>query len=317
MSEQPTTPLVPATEQPATEPSATEPSATEPPAAVPSGPAVPPPAPGVAPYDPAQVWAVPPVLLPPVRRDRRWVRTALRWTAAAVVCAVVGTGTAFGVMAPKRTDVPGLKTPADSRYVFPQLALPPLPPKASTPEQGQTTLGHPEHAADLRKLLLPAPLGAKVQSSFLPDASGWYPVSSYLNDFGSNDQLRSELNDYAVRHIAAESWTTADGVRTQVYLLGFRSDGDASFVYLEDTTDIRPAGATSMSTDSTIGFEGLLPATQTQSLVQPVGPGRPAIRVGLINLGEVEAVVVMSSPKTVPLLNFRQVVSLQGELLQG
>lgn len=262
---------------------------------------------------------LPPTPLTPERRKRPWLRTTLRWSTAVVVCAAVGTGTAFAVMAPKRTDVPGLRTPADSRYAFAPLSLPHLPPKAVGPAQDHARTGHAEHAADLRKLLLPPPVGADRKPALKLDPNGWYGNASYVADFGGNVVTAAELNDYGVRHIAAESWTAADGVRTQIYLLGYRSQGDASFAYSEDQGTLRPTDGTVMGVDSSSPavFSGLLPDTQTSVLSQASGLGRRAVRMALINAGDVEAIVVMSSPDQVPLLNFEQVVDLQGEMLQG
>jgi len=322
MSEQPVT------EQPAAVPAAAEQSAVEQPltaeqqsAAVPapplpSGPPLPP-GPPIGPYDPAQLWAVPPHLAPPVRRKRTWVRTALRWSTAVVVCAAVGAGTAMAGMSPRRTDIPGLRTPADSRYAFPRLKLPPLPPKADTPAQDRARTGNQGHAADLRKLLLPAPLGAKADSS-LPGATGWYPTASYVTAMGGDTELGSELSDFGVRHITARGWTTPDGVSTTIYLLGFRSDSDANHAYVADLSSTRPKAAVSPDTDTSVTFPGFVDSTYTGALSQAPAPGRPGMRIAFVNVGDVEAVVVMSSgTKAVPLVNFRQVVALQGELLQG
>ncbi|HZU59178.1 MAG TPA: hypothetical protein VFA06_25080, partial [Actinocrinis sp.] len=60
------------------------------------------------------------------RRSRRR-RNALRWIGAVAVTLAVGGGTAFALTIPQRTDMPGLGTPSDGRYAFPQLSLPALP----------------------------------------------------------------------------------------------------------------------------------------------------------------------------------------------
>jgi hypothetical protein len=313
MSEQPTpAPSAPADAQP----TISAPSAPSAPAdAQPQPPT--PPGPPVGPYDPANVWAVPPFLAPPVRRDRAAVRTVLRWSTAAVLCLAVGVGTAFAVLAPRRTDLPGLRTPGDGRYAFPALKLPALPPKASTPAQGKAVNGDPDHAANLTGLLLPAPLGAKSDPSPSSDPGGWYPLSSYLADMGNSTQLGSDFNEFGLRHITARAWTGADGVRTVVYLLGFRTDSDASAVYLDDLSGTRPTAGTLLDTDPSATFPGLLDITRATSLSQNSSQGRSAMRVAFMTTGDVEAVVVMSDARAVPLVNFQQVVALQGELLQG
>ena len=74
---------------------------------------------------------------------------------ASTAASVVGVGCAFAVMAPPRTDLPGLKTPSDGRYVFAPLSLPTLAPGQLPP--GDLANTGEQHMADIRKLLLPAP----------------------------------------------------------------------------------------------------------------------------------------------------------------
>ncbi|RAJ29642.1 hypothetical protein K353_06624 [Kitasatospora sp. SolWspMP-SS2h] len=76
--------------------------------------------------------------------------------AAVLLTLVTGAATAVLVTLPDRTDVPGLATPNDGRYAFPELTLPPLPAGASAPSDYKVRT----HAADLRGLLLPLPEGA-------------------------------------------------------------------------------------------------------------------------------------------------------------
>lgn len=85
-----------------------------------------------------------------LRARRR--RAAVRWSAAVVVCALAGTGTALAVTAQERTDLPGLATPKDGRYTFPALVLPQLPTGKAVPKENTN-----RHAAELRALLLPTP----------------------------------------------------------------------------------------------------------------------------------------------------------------
>ena len=275
----------------------------------------PPPAP--VSHDLVNVWAVPPHLAPSPPRDRAWIRTALRWTTAVVVCVAVGVGTVVAVTAPRRTDIPGLKTPSDNRYTFPHLALPALPPKAVTPAQGVAATGEANHAADLRKLLLPAPLGAKTVKGFLPDTTGWYPAASYIKDMGGKPELTSEFSAFGLRHIAARAWVAADGTRTTVYLLQFPDGIDVGTVFDGDSASTRPKDVTALVADGSLVFPGLEGSARTTVLAQPAGHGGRSVRMAYVQVGDVEAVIVMSDPKAVPLVNFRQVVTLQGELLQG
>lgn len=71
--------------------------------------------------------------VPAAPKDRRKLFAALRWTAAVLVFAAVGTGVAYEVTQPVRTDIPGLSTKADGRWAYPALAKPTLPPGAALP----------------------------------------------------------------------------------------------------------------------------------------------------------------------------------------
>src|SRR6185437_1020159 len=94
-----------------------------------------------------------PVAEPKPKRPFPW-----RWAGAVVTALAVGAGCAFAVMAPQRTDLPGLKTADDGRYVFAPLNLPSLAPGQLAPGDASNTGG--QHLADIRKLLLAAPQGA-------------------------------------------------------------------------------------------------------------------------------------------------------------
>ncbi|MEZ0092796.1 hypothetical protein [Streptacidiphilus sp. EB129] len=271
-------------------------------------------APVPAPTGEDTVWAVPAHLAPPARRSRPWLRTALRWSIATVLCAAVGTGTAFAVMAPDRTDLPGLKTPADGRYVFPAFVLPPMPSAASDTENTPSDGSHPLHTADLRGLLLPVPVGGRLAAAY-PGAHGWYPSSAYAAKFTTGASLLTTFADRGLRHIAATAWTAPDGTRTEIYLLAFRSETTASERVLQDTLNLRLAAAPKAVSDTTTVFPGL--NTAPGVLIQPAGGAQPAVDLGMVNEGDVEEVVVMSNPKAVSPTAFQQVMILQGEILQS
>ncbi|WP_282202062.1 hypothetical protein [Kitasatospora fiedleri] len=135
---------------------------TPPQPAAPAAPATPPPPPPAQPLDP---WAPPasdpfqpPASDPDPARARTGSDRRRGWQvgAAVLLTLVTGAATAVLVTLPDRTDVPGLATPNDGRYAFPELTLPPLPAGASAPSDYKVRT----HAADLRGLLLPLPQGA-------------------------------------------------------------------------------------------------------------------------------------------------------------
>ncbi|MFK0193876.1 hypothetical protein [Kitasatospora sp. NPDC090308] len=124
----------------------------------PAAPATPPP-----PAQPLDPWAPPapdpfqpPAEAPAGARTGSDRRRGWQVGAAVLLTLVTGAATAVLVTLPDRTDVPGLATPNDGRYAFPELTLPPLPAGASAPSDYKVRT----HAADLRGLLLPLPKGA-------------------------------------------------------------------------------------------------------------------------------------------------------------
>ena len=275
--------------------------------------------PGLQPGQPlyTQAWGVPQYLggLPPEpKRERPWLRTLLRWSIAGVVFLAVGSLTTLAVSLPNRTDMPGLKTPGDNRYVFPALQLPELPPNGLGPAEGDAQNGTTLHLADLRGLLLPAPVGAKPDASY-PGLKGWYPQAKYTGEFTDASALASKFADYGLRHIAATAWTGPDGTRTEIYLLAFRSSNSASALYNFDISGTQPASAPLVIAQNDVTFPAL-GGTSVTTLAEPSGAAAPT-DVAFLNNGDVEAVIVMSNAQAINPVTFTQVVTLQGELLQG
>ncbi|MFB4422953.1 hypothetical protein C5F59_017865 [Streptomyces sp. QL37] len=186
------------------------PAATDVPAATPLPP---------VPQDPPVLPAQDPTPAAP-RPPRRVLRAVLRWTAAVLVLGGIGTGTAAGITAMDRTDVPGLATRDDGRWDYPALSLPALPAGAPRPF---TDFNAAEvHHADLRRLLLPAPAGATVDKDL---DGGWVDIARYAAEYGKGDRaaVTEQLENSALRHIAARGWTMPDGTSSRVYLLQFNS----------------------------------------------------------------------------------------------
>jgi hypothetical protein len=264
---------------------------------------------------PPTAWAVPPQLAGPSRAPRPWLWTALRWSVAAGLFLLVGAATAIGVAAPARTDLPGLGTPSDHRYAFPPLKLPPLPPGAVGPNESHAAGGDQAHAADLRKLLLPGPVGAKPDSSF-PGSTGWYSPTAYAAKFNDQSSLLAQFADSGLRHIAATAWTGPDGTRTEIYLLAYRSSTTASNGFSYDGDNSVLLAESGANVDSGIRFPGI----GSGSVIAEVGPltaSEPAADIAYLSCGDVEVVVMMTNPRSVNPVTFKQVVGLQNELLQG
>ena len=107
----------------------------------------------------------------PVKKERRVLRAALRWTAAVAVFVAAGASAAYGIAGMERTDVPGLATASDGRWVYPEITLPPLPSGSPGPFAETNRAG--AHYADLRALVLPAPEGATDDKACAARTAGW------------------------------------------------------------------------------------------------------------------------------------------------
>ncbi|HZP50737.1 hypothetical protein [Actinocrinis sp.] len=251
------------------------------------------------------------------RRSRRR-RNALRWTGAVAVMIAVGGGTAFALAIPQRTDMPGLGTSSDGRYAFPQLSLPALPAGQPAPassagaESGQ-------HLADIRKLLLPKPVGATTQP-VKNAVDGWLADPSPL--FIDQDGKRI-LAEYGLRHTAAASWNATDNATTTIYLLQFADNKAASAAQsaLADgnlTALDEPALSTAITgVPSNVAAQDLVVLSSgvngEYSTVK--GSGKVA-EYGSFVSGDTVAVITQSGPAGLQFAPFKQVMILQAELLQ-
>ncbi|CAM5392548.1 hypothetical protein STANM309S_04681 [Streptomyces tanashiensis] len=211
----------------------------------------------------------------------------VRWTAAVLVCGGVGAGTAMGITAMERTDVPGLATESDGRWEYPRLALPALPEGVLRPysdgNDGEV------HHADLRKLLLPAPAGATVDPKL---KGGWAGTDSYLALLEESDRgtVKEYLADSALRHVAARGWTTPDGTTTRIHLLRFSSVAFAEDFKDEVTREVSkssrlPLGVEAVKIDMSV--QGRSPCrtsrstrTRRRSRTAPSRPAGPTSRRG-------------------------------------
>ncbi|MFJ3815328.1 hypothetical protein [Streptomyces sp. NPDC090056] len=297
MTEQALTPAPPAPSVPA--------SAPEP---------VPAPAPEPVPAPEAASVSVP---APAPKRSRRPLLWGIvRWTAAVLVCGGVGAGTALGITALERTDVPGLATESDGRWDYPELALPALPEDAPRPwtegNDGEI------HHADLRELLLPAPAGATADPKL---DGGWTGLDSYLALLPEKDRagVREYMADSALRHVAARGWTTPDGTTTRVHLLRF-----ASVAFAEDFKDETMEGV-SKTTRMPLGVEAAeidaslqkiaVPYLSLYSYAETEPYGSEQTRWAYIQAGDTIGVVTQTRKGGTLTVPFQQTVALQAQLL--
>lgn len=268
---------------------------------------------------PAETPAGPPAELASAkpRKSRRPLLWGIvRWTAAVLVCGGVGAGTAMGITALDRTDVPGLATESDGRWEYPKLALPALPEGAPRPysdgNEGEI------HHADLRKLLLPAPAEATVDPKL---NGGWVGLDSYLGLLKEKDRgpVKEELADSALRHVAARGWTTPDGTTTRIHLLRFSSVAFAEAFKDDTMSEVSQFGRLPLGVEvSKIDMSVKDVDVPNLSLYAygeepPYGPEQT--RWAYIQAGDTFAVVTQTRKGGAPTVPFQQTVTLQAQLL--
>ncbi|MEV6145460.1 hypothetical protein [Streptomyces sp. NPDC051992] len=275
---------------------------------------------GTEPAEPAPVPQTPeplPAPAPSRKPPRRVLRAVARWTVAAVVLGGLGAGTAFGITSMERTDVPGLATESDGRWDYPQLSLPALP--AGSPRPYSDGNVAEIHHADLRRLLLPAPVGATVDKKL---DGGWVSTEQYLSEYAkdSRSDVAQTLKDAAPRHVAARGWTMPDGTSTRIYLVQFNSTAFAQH-FMDSTSgsgsEVPLVGAPETVLDE--GWSGAGKVLGTSSYVydeaKPYGEAR--VRQGYVVAGDTLALVVQSrkGKESTPGVPFHQTVILQNQLL--
>ncbi|MDX3535997.1 hypothetical protein PV721_16790 [Streptomyces sp. MB09-01] len=287
------------------------------------------PAPASAAAPAPDVWAAPPA--PPRPRDRRKLFAALRWTAAVAVFAVVGTGVAYGIAQPERTDIPGLSTQGDGRWTFPVLSKPALPagaPLAQGPDNKDQT-----HYAALTGLLLPAPEGSKPEAALKPDKDGVVSPDAFLEEYApdARAKLKESLEWDGLRQIVGRGWTMPDGTSTRVYLLRFHASDFADLFKgcdanarlnnvsaLELDEAWNKAKNTQSSSGLALDFPGAAVFDNSDiSIYQEAKPvlGDEQTKVGCLQGGDILAVVLQTRKGEVAAVPFHQTVILQSQLL--
>ncbi|MDX2544860.1 hypothetical protein ACOT81_25545 [Streptomyces sp. WI04-05B] len=274
--------------------------------------------------EPQPAPVLPPLVPPVVKKDRRRLRAALRWTAAVAVFAAVGTTAAYGITRMERTDVPGLATASDGRWVYPEITLPPLPSGSPGPFDDGNTAGI--HHADLRALVLPAPEGA-TEDKALRGSDGWLAPGVLLREFaeaGERDTFRQKLVDSGLRHIAARGWTTEDGTHTRIYLLRFEGAAvvdklfaDGFAVYTSAGYQMRGTGlAAEVDEDFLLKVGDADDIPQPAAYVEAKPYGAEQVRYAYQTAGDTLAVILQSRKGEALAVPFQQTVTLQRQLLR-
>ncbi|MGA5873014.1 hypothetical protein [Streptomyces cinereoruber] len=248
-------------------------------------------------------------------RARRALRTVARWTAAAVVFGGVGAGTALGITALDRTDVPGLATENDGRWEYPLLRLPALPADRPRPftEGNEAEIHH----ADVRQLLLPAPAGATVDPKL---NGGWVSEATYLAGYGKEDRARvgQVLDDVALRHITGRAWTMPDGTRTRVLLLKFSSVAHADHLdgaLTGDADEALPQGVDGAEVLDRVAGDVRVPDVTAYAYKEKAPYGPEETLWAHIRAGDTLAVITQTREGGALTVPFRQTLVLQAQLL--
>lgn len=239
--------------------------------------------------------------LPPAKRKRRF---PWRWAGAVVTALAVGAGCAFAVMAPQRTDLPGLHTASDGRYDFAPLELPTLAPGQADPTSSANA-GN-QHLSDIRKLLLNPPQGAVLDSS-LPGATGWVPVSTVAGLFSTSAASPQErFPSDGLRHTAAIGWKTPDGATTKLYLLQFIDDPAAS----DAGSVVGTFGGSYQTSDQSYAAPG-----NTSLYYTKKDSGSSTTWYGNAQVGDTQMLIVYTAADSIGMAPFQQEADLQIEML--
>ncbi|MFE9565832.1 hypothetical protein ACFYM0_32510 [Streptomyces sp. NPDC006487] len=268
--------------------------------------------------------------VPAAPKDRRKLFAALRWTAAVLVFAAVGTGVAYGVTQPERTDVPGLSTKADGRWTFPALTKPTLPPGAALPFAEDNPGGI--HYAGLTELLVPAPTGSAPDSTLKLEKDGVVKVDTFLEEYEATarEKLKEQFENEGLRQVVARGWTTPDGTRTRVYLLRFHSPdflvafkGCGADTSLDGVARLEPDTVWRNAKSSqrhplgarTSGYSTQGNTSDVILYQEPEPTGDEQTKLGCIQSGDIQALVLQTRKGEVASVPFHQTVILQHQLL--
>ncbi|OKK13077.1 hypothetical protein AMK16_31585 [Streptomyces sp. CB00455] len=269
--------------------------------------------------------------VPAAPKDRRKLRGFLRWTAAVLVFAGAGAGTAYGVLQSERTELPGLSTEDDGRWVYHRLAKPELPPGAALPRGADNV--DETHYAPLPALVLQAPAGARPDTGLKADKDGAVSPDAFLEEYpaASRAELKQSFEYEGLRQITGRGWTMPDGTRTRIYLLRFHS---SEFVdtFRGCNTNVRLNGADAFEIDAAwskakitqtnnLGSDGFNNAagTLSSSDVSVYAEAKPygdeQTKLGCLQAGDVQAVIIQTRKGEVATVPFHQTVLLQSQLL--
>ncbi|MFF2617321.1 hypothetical protein [Kitasatospora sp. NPDC058046] len=144
----------------------------------------------------------------------------------------------------------------------------------------------------------------------------WVPCDAIADEQQDPVKMRSVLLEHACRAATVREWTASDGTRTQIRLLRFGSVRESWGAFADVRSKGGPKAAPSTKGTPHDDWDALDGSSLTLVESTTAGTkGAPTARVAYLSAADVVAVITMTNPAGVPTAPFRQVVTLQGELL--
>ncbi|MFE7589601.1 hypothetical protein ACFU6K_09375 [Kitasatospora sp. NPDC057512] len=193
----------------------------------------------------------------------------------------------------------------------------PAPTAAATPSGSPTASPSAPASPASPASSASASAGASASASAAGSALGqWVPCDAIADEQQDPVKMRSVLLESACRAATVREWTASDGTRTQIRLLRFGSVRESWGAFADLRSKGSPKAAPSTKGTPHDDWDALDGSSLTLVESTTAGTkGAPTARVAYLSAADVVAVITMTNPAGVPTAPFRQVVTLQGELL--
>ncbi|MCG6494821.1 hypothetical protein [Kitasatospora sp. A2-31] len=201
--------------------------------------------------------------------------------------------------------------------VFPSPTAPaPTTPAPTDPSASGAPSASPSGTSSATAPASPAGSPSTSPSGAAAAPAAWVPCDAIADEQKEAGKLRTLLLQDACRTATVREWTTADGTRTRIRLLGFGSSAEAWDVFADLRANADPKDVPGLRIGSVQGWDTVsgvdLATKETPAGAATAGPTG---RVAYLSAGDVVGVVTMTNPEGVPTAAFRQVVTLQSDLL--
>ncbi|KJY27293.1 hypothetical protein VR44_27975, partial [Streptomyces katrae] len=166
-------------------------------------------------------------------------------------------------------------------------------------------------------LTLPAPVGSAPDPGLKLEKDSAVTVDTFLEEYdpSAREKMKQGFADNGLRQIVARGWTTPDGTRTRVYLLRFHGSGFAD-TFTGCGIDLN--GVKGMEPDSAWEQARTQPAPDPSGisvLRESVPFGDEQTRVGCVQSGDVQALILQNRKGGAGAVPLHQAVILQRQLL--